>query len=165
MDELSKYPKTVVEKFYDALKNYKTIKPLEDLALEGMTVKEFGNMATKNIVNLKRRGSVRRLQRMNMWRRTLLRSLFNWWILRRRGSVRRLLRMNMWRRMLLRSLFSWWILKRGSVKMRLWRMTIWRRTTLRRMLLKRLCKWLIFIRRDSLWRILRWGSKSGQCCV
>jgi hypothetical protein len=52
VDELSKYPKTVVEKFYDALKNYKTNKPLEDLALEGMTVEEFGNMATKNIVNL-----------------------------------------------------------------------------------------------------------------
>jgi hypothetical protein len=47
VDELSKYPKTVVEKFYDALKNYKTNKPLEDLALEGMTVEEFGNMATK----------------------------------------------------------------------------------------------------------------------
>jgi hypothetical protein len=40
---------------------------------------------------LKRRGSVRRrLQRMNMWRRTLVRSLFSWWILKRRGSVRRL---------------------------------------------------------------------------
>jgi hypothetical protein len=57
---------------------------------------------------LKMRGSVRRrLWRMNMWRRTLLRSLFSWWILRRRGSVRRLERMNMWRRTLLRRLFSW----------------------------------------------------------
>jgi hypothetical protein len=57
---------------------------------------------------LRGRGSVRRrLQRMNMWRRTLLRSLFSWWILRRRGSVRRLERMNMWRRTLLRRLFSW----------------------------------------------------------
>jgi hypothetical protein len=56
---------------------------------------------------LKRRGSARRLLRMSMWRRTLLRSLFSWWILKRRGSVRRRLqRMNMWRRTLLRSLFS-----------------------------------------------------------
>jgi hypothetical protein len=30
-----------VEKFYDGLKNYKTKKPLKDLAVEGMTVKEF----------------------------------------------------------------------------------------------------------------------------
>jgi hypothetical protein len=64
---------------------------------------------------------VRRLQRMNMWRRMLLRSFFSWWILKKRGSVRRLQRMNMWRGMLLRSLFSWWILKRGSVRRRLWR--------------------------------------------
>jgi hypothetical protein len=35
--------------------------------------------------------------------------------LKRRGSVRRFQRMNMWRRMLLRRLFSWWILKRGVV--------------------------------------------------
>ncbi len=43
--------------------------------------------------NLKRRGSVRRrLWRMNMWRRTMLKSLFSWWILKRRGSVRRLQR-------------------------------------------------------------------------
>jgi hypothetical protein len=64
---------------------------------------------------LKRRGSVRRiLWRMNMWRRTMMKSLFSWWILKRRGSVRRRLRrMNMWRRTLLRSLFSWWIWKRG----------------------------------------------------
>jgi hypothetical protein len=49
----------------------------------------------------------RRLQRINMWRRTLLRSLFSWWILNRRGSVRRRLwKMNMWRKMLLRNLFS-----------------------------------------------------------
>jgi hypothetical protein len=53
-----------------------------------------------------------------MWRRTMLRSLFSWWILKRRRSVRRRLqRMNIWRRTLLRSLFSWWILKRrGSVR-------------------------------------------------
>jgi hypothetical protein len=41
VDESSKDPKTVVEKFYDGLKNYKIKKPLEDLAVEGMTVKEF----------------------------------------------------------------------------------------------------------------------------
>jgi hypothetical protein len=51
--------------------------------------------------------------------------------LKRRGSVRRVQRMNMWRRMMLRSLFSWWILRRGSVRRRLWRMTMWRRTMLR----------------------------------
>jgi hypothetical protein len=92
---------------------------------------------------------------MNMWRRTLLRRLFSWWILKRRGSVRRLQRMNIWERTLLRSLFSWWILKRSSVRRRLWRMTMWRRTMLRRMMPKRLCRWWIFGRRDSLWRILR----------
>jgi hypothetical protein len=69
---------------------------------------------------LKRRGSVRRiLWRMNMWRRTMLKSWFSWWILKRRGIVRRLQRMNMWRRTMLRSLFSWWILRRGSVRRRL----------------------------------------------
>jgi hypothetical protein len=104
---------------------------------------------------------VRRLQRMNMWRRTLLRRLFSWWILKRRGSVRRLQRMNMWRRMLLRSLFSWLILKRGCLRRRLWRMTMWRRMMLRRMILKR-CRWWIFWRRHSLWRILRGRSKPGS---
>jgi hypothetical protein len=44
---------------------------------------------------------------MNMWRRTMMKSLFRWWILKRRDSERRRLqRMNMWRRTLLRSLFS-----------------------------------------------------------
>jgi hypothetical protein len=58
-----------------------------------------------------------------------------------KGSVRRKLwRMNMWRRTLPRSLFSWWILKRGSVRRRLWRMTMWRRTMLRRIMVKRLCR-------------------------
>jgi hypothetical protein len=41
VDELSKDPKTIVEKFYDDLKNYKTKKLLEDLALEGMIVENF----------------------------------------------------------------------------------------------------------------------------
>jgi hypothetical protein len=41
-------------------------------------------------VVLKRRDSVRRrVWRMNMWRRTMLKRLFSWWILRR-ASVRRL---------------------------------------------------------------------------
>jgi hypothetical protein len=70
--------------------------------------------------------------------------------------------MNMWRKTLLRSLFRWWILKWGSVRRRLWRMTTWRRTMLRRMMLKRLCRWWIFKRRGSLWRILGWRSKSGS---
>jgi hypothetical protein len=41
VDEPSKDLKIVVEKFYDGLKNYKIKKLLEDLAIEGMTVKEF----------------------------------------------------------------------------------------------------------------------------
>jgi hypothetical protein len=41
VDEPSKDPKTVVEKFYDGLKNYEIKKLLEDLALESMTVEEF----------------------------------------------------------------------------------------------------------------------------
>jgi hypothetical protein len=66
------------------------------------------NVAEKRVqlVDFEQEGSVRRLQRINMSRRTLLRSFFSWWVLKRRGSVRRLQRMNMWRRMLLRSLFS-----------------------------------------------------------
>jgi hypothetical protein len=105
----------------------------------------------------------------------VMKSFFSWWILKRRVSVRRRhQRMNMWRRTLLRSLFSWWIFKRGSsvrrlenehveeniteergsVRRRHWRMTMWRR-----MLLKRLCRWRIFGTRGSLWRILIWRSK------
>jgi hypothetical protein len=41
VDEPSKDPKSIVGKFYYGLKKYKTKKPLEDLALEGMTVEEF----------------------------------------------------------------------------------------------------------------------------
>jgi hypothetical protein len=37
-----------VEKFYDGLKNYKTKKLLEDLALEGMSVKEFWEHGDKD---------------------------------------------------------------------------------------------------------------------
>jgi hypothetical protein len=49
VDEPSKDPKTVLEKFYDALKNFKTKKPLEDLALEGMIVEEFWQHGDKDI--------------------------------------------------------------------------------------------------------------------
>jgi hypothetical protein len=48
MDKPSEDPKTVVEKFYDGLKNYKTKKLLEDLALEGMTVEEFWQHGNKD---------------------------------------------------------------------------------------------------------------------
>jgi hypothetical protein len=48
MDESSKDSKTVVEKVYDCLKNYKTKKSLEDLAIEGMTVKEFWQHGDKD---------------------------------------------------------------------------------------------------------------------
>jgi hypothetical protein len=41
MDETSKDPKIILDKFYDGLKNYKTKKLLEDLALVGVTVEEF----------------------------------------------------------------------------------------------------------------------------
>jgi hypothetical protein len=37
VDEASKDPKTVLDKFYNGLKNYKTKKSLEDLALVGMS--------------------------------------------------------------------------------------------------------------------------------
>jgi hypothetical protein len=41
VEKPSKDPRTVVEKFYDGLKNYKTKKPLEGFSVEGMTRKEF----------------------------------------------------------------------------------------------------------------------------
>jgi hypothetical protein len=102
---------------------------------------------------LKWRGSVNRiLWRTNMWRRTMLKSLFSWWILKRKGSVSsRLWRMNMWRRTILKSLFSWWILKRrGRVRRRLQRMNMWRRTVL-----MRLFSWWILKRRGSMRRLQR----------
>jgi hypothetical protein len=49
MDETCKDPKTAFDKFYDGLKNYKTKKPLEDLALVGMSVKEFWQHDDKDI--------------------------------------------------------------------------------------------------------------------
>jgi hypothetical protein len=48
VDEPSKDPRTVVEKFYDGLKNYKIKKLLEDLALESMTVEEFWQHGNKD---------------------------------------------------------------------------------------------------------------------
>jgi hypothetical protein len=36
VDKTSKDSKTVLDKFYDGVKNYKTKKPLEDLSLVGM---------------------------------------------------------------------------------------------------------------------------------
>jgi hypothetical protein len=48
VDEPSKDPKTVVEKFYDCLKNYKTKKSLEDLVVEGVTVEEFWQNGDKD---------------------------------------------------------------------------------------------------------------------
>jgi hypothetical protein len=48
VDEPNKDPKTVALKFYDDLKNYNTKKPLEELAVEGMTVKEFWKHGDKD---------------------------------------------------------------------------------------------------------------------
>jgi hypothetical protein len=41
VDEPNTNPKDAVEKFYGGLKNYKHKKPLEDLAVPGMIVKEL----------------------------------------------------------------------------------------------------------------------------
>jgi hypothetical protein len=49
VDKTSNDPKTVLDKFYDGLKNYKTKKPLEDLTLVGMTVEEFWQHGHKDI--------------------------------------------------------------------------------------------------------------------
>jgi hypothetical protein len=49
VDETNKDPKTVLDKFYDGLKNYKTKKPLEDLALVGMSVEVFWQQGNKDI--------------------------------------------------------------------------------------------------------------------
>jgi hypothetical protein len=48
VDEPSKDPTTVVERFYDGLKN-KTKKLLEELALEGMTIEEPCQHGDKDI--------------------------------------------------------------------------------------------------------------------
>jgi hypothetical protein len=52
VDETNKDPKTVFDKFYDGLKNSKTKKLLEDLALVGMSVKEFWQHGDKVYGNL-----------------------------------------------------------------------------------------------------------------
>jgi hypothetical protein len=39
-----------LDKFYNGLKNYKTKKPLEDLALVGMSVEEFWQRGDKDIL-------------------------------------------------------------------------------------------------------------------
>jgi hypothetical protein len=49
VNKTSKDPKTVLDKFYDGLKNYKTKKSLEDLALVGMSVEEFWQHGDKDI--------------------------------------------------------------------------------------------------------------------
>jgi hypothetical protein len=49
VDKTSKDPKIVLDKFYDGLKNYKTKKSLDDLALVGMSVKEFWQHGDKDI--------------------------------------------------------------------------------------------------------------------
>jgi hypothetical protein len=49
MYEPNKDPKTVLEIFYGGLNNYKTMKPLEDSALVGMTVEEFWQHGDKDI--------------------------------------------------------------------------------------------------------------------
>jgi hypothetical protein len=49
MDKTSKDPKIILDKFYDGLKNYKTNKPLEGLALVGMSVEEFWQHGDKDI--------------------------------------------------------------------------------------------------------------------
>jgi hypothetical protein len=136
----------------------------EEETLENEHVEENNAEELVQLVGFEEEGSARRrLCGMNM-RRMMLKSLFSWWILKRH-SLRRLWILNMWRRTMLRSLLSWQILRRGSVRRRHWRMNMWRRTMLRRlwrMMLKRLCRWCIFGRRGSLWRILRWRSKSDS---
>jgi hypothetical protein len=49
LDETSKDPKIVLDTFYDGLKKYKTKTPFEDLALLGMSVKEFWQYGDKDI--------------------------------------------------------------------------------------------------------------------
>jgi hypothetical protein len=41
VDEPNINPKITVENFFGGIKNYKQNKPLEDLAISGMTIKEF----------------------------------------------------------------------------------------------------------------------------
>jgi hypothetical protein len=48
MDEPSIDPKAVVDNFFGSLKNYKHKKPLEDLAVPSMNVKEFWQHGDKD---------------------------------------------------------------------------------------------------------------------
>jgi hypothetical protein len=58
VDEPSKDPKTAMDKFYDGLKNNKTKKLLENLALVGMTVEEFWQHDNKDIHEFEYRKSL-----------------------------------------------------------------------------------------------------------
>jgi hypothetical protein len=58
VDEPNKNHKTILEKFYDGLKNYKTKKPLEDLTLVGMIVEEFWQHGDKDIREFEYRKSL-----------------------------------------------------------------------------------------------------------
>jgi hypothetical protein len=51
MHEPSTDPKVVVVKFFGGLKNYKQKKPLEDLAVLGMTIKEFWQHGNKDYID------------------------------------------------------------------------------------------------------------------
>jgi hypothetical protein len=52
VDEPNTDLKDIVEKFYGGLKNYKHKKLLEDLAVPGMTVKEFLQHGNKGYMEL-----------------------------------------------------------------------------------------------------------------
>jgi hypothetical protein len=49
VDESSKDPKKILDKFYVGPTNYKTKKQLEDLALVGMIIEEFWQHGDKDI--------------------------------------------------------------------------------------------------------------------
>jgi hypothetical protein len=49
VDETNRDPMAILDKIYDGLKNSKTKKLMEDLALVGMTVEEFWQHDNKDI--------------------------------------------------------------------------------------------------------------------
>jgi hypothetical protein len=49
VDETNRDPKAVLDKFCDGIKNYKTKKLVEDLALVGMTIEEFWQHDGKDV--------------------------------------------------------------------------------------------------------------------
>jgi hypothetical protein len=55
VDEPNTNPKTIVEKFYGSLNTYKTEKPLEDLVIPGMIVKEFWQHGDKDYMEFEYR--------------------------------------------------------------------------------------------------------------